>query len=322
MRRWAFCAAFMTLAMPAFGQSMDFQQLISGKEVPLHLKLKDLNGDWRRMGIGGLDRQKGGMGDLMSQIMPMAMMGEMSGKGKGKGNNADAAGAAFGMALMSSLFGGGGGDGEPVYYTKGQTVTVGSVSFLVAYRWKKREANWMQMAMEAGKNGGKEPDMSQLAGDKLSGESDLSLTLVNLKKIGDLSDIRPFDLDKEIEESGKGGGLMDLIAADPVQKVKAAEVAPLANADTEALTKEFKLESQVNDAIKADTRLGSARNQIAVEMGEKMVTLRGQVATAALKQRAEATARKALKEAGSDYKLRNSLTVRAKKRQARPSRAR
>src|SRR5579872_5142548 len=106
---WLLCLA---LAIPAAGQNIDFQQLIAGKDYPFSLKLKDLNGDWRRMSIGSTDGSKGGMSDMLSQLM---QMGAMSGMGKDKN---DAASAMMGMSLLGGLFGGGGGSKEPVYYTR------------------------------------------------------------------------------------------------------------------------------------------------------------------------------------------------------------
>ena len=48
MKRFAAVGLLLTLAAPVMGQSSDFQQLLSGKEFPLTLTLKELNGDWRR----------------------------------------------------------------------------------------------------------------------------------------------------------------------------------------------------------------------------------------------------------------------------------
>src|SRR5204863_3517397 len=128
----------------------------------------------------------------------------------------DPAAAMVGLSFMSALFGGGGGDGQqPVYYTKGQAVTVGGQTFLVAYRYQKPATNIMQLAAEAEKSG-KEPDPTQLAGGgKMTPESPLSLCLLNVQRIAALQNIRPFDLNQEIAESAQaGGGLMDLIAKE------------------------------------------------------------------------------------------------------------
>src|SRR5690242_7872705 len=128
MRVTAIAAAILSLAVPALGQGANLQDVVSGRESPLSMKLKDLNSDWKRVTIGTAGGS--GVGDMMSQIMPLAMMGSM-GSGGSKGSD-----AAMGMAFMSSLFGGGGGS-QPVYYSKGQTTIIGGETFLVAYRYEK-----------------------------------------------------------------------------------------------------------------------------------------------------------------------------------------
>jgi hypothetical protein len=225
MKRLAGAAlVIMALATPALGQGMDFQQLLSGKEVPNALQLKDLNSDWRHLSIGTTDAAKGGLGDMLGPLMQAGMMSD---KGKGNGKD-DAASAMLGMAFMSALFGGGSGDSQkPVYYTQGRTVTVGGETFLVAYRYQKPPVNLMQLAMQADK-AGKDPDASKTAADgKLTPESPLTLSLINVKTITTLADIRPFDMAQEMAESANaGGGLMDLIAQQAAQEAQQAKPKP------------------------------------------------------------------------------------------------
>jgi hypothetical protein len=234
MRRLAGVALFLTLAAPALGQGLDFQQLLSGKEFPQSLKLKDLNGDWRRLSIGTTDAAKGGMGDMLSQLMQVGMMSD---KGKGKGKD-DAASAMLGMSLLSGLFGGGGESEKPVYYTKGQTVTVGSETFLLAYRYQKPAVNLMQLAAEADKSG-KDPDLSKVATDgKLTPDSSLTLSLINVKAMTTLTNIRAFDMDQEIAESAQGGGgLMEMIAQQQAKESQEAKQKPAPVAGTAAARK-------------------------------------------------------------------------------------
>ena len=97
----------------------------------------------------------------------------------------------------------------------------------MAYRYKKPTMNFMQMAMESAANGGKEPDLSKMAGEgKMTGDSLLTLTLVNVKTIGTISDIRAFDLARELAEGQQGGGLMDLIAASMKEEAEKPKPAP------------------------------------------------------------------------------------------------
>jgi hypothetical protein len=208
MLRHAAVGLLLTLASPVLADGMGFQQLLSGQEVPLNLMLKDLSGDWRRLSIATTDARSSAE-NPMSQLMQAGMMAD---KGKGK---EDAAAAMIGMSLLGGLFGGGGESAAPVYYTKGQTLAVGGETFLVAYRYKKPEMNFLQMAMEADKaeKGGKEPDFAKMASDgKLNPESSLRLSLINVRAISSLNDIRPFDLNQEIAEGAGSGGLMEFIA--------------------------------------------------------------------------------------------------------------
>lgn len=222
----AVCAAIV-LAGPAMGQAADLQQLLSGKDVPNSMKLIQLNADWKRVTIRTTDNAGGGLGDMMSQLMQAGMMSEAN-KNKSKD---DAMGAMLGMSMLGGLFGG--GDKEPVYYTLGQTVTIGGETFLVAYQREQTAPNFMQMAMEASA-GGKEPDMTKLASqNKLTADSPLSLALINMKSVSTLSKIRPFNMAQEIAESEKAGnGLMDLIMQPAVKAAEPAKpvvTAPAAN---------------------------------------------------------------------------------------------
>jgi hypothetical protein len=223
MKALTVCGLLLALSAPAFGQAVDFQQLLSGKEVPQNVKLKDLNSDWRRLTITTTDGAKGGSGDMMSQLMPMAMMSEMGKGGKG----GDPMAAMLGMTMLGGMMGG--GSQQPVYYTKGQTVTVASESFLVAYKYEKPQMNFMELAMQGDKAGGKEPDFAKLMSEgKMTSDSPLTLALINVKTIGTLSGIRPFDLEREIADSEKagGGGLMDLFMLGSRNTTQQAEEKP------------------------------------------------------------------------------------------------
>src|SRR4051794_20771080 len=84
----ALAAAALAVSSPSRGQSGDLQQILSGKDVPTALKLKDLNSDWRHITIASADKGSGA-GDMMKQLMQLGMMSQA---GKEKGGN-DAAGA-------------------------------------------------------------------------------------------------------------------------------------------------------------------------------------------------------------------------------------
>jgi len=216
MKRALLIPVLMSLASPALCQGASLQDILSGKSSPVALHLRELTPDWSRVTVGTTGGN--GLGDMMSQLGPLMAMGAAGGKG---GGAEDAAGAAF---LSSMLGGGGGNSGQQVYYTKGATTTIGSETFLVAYRYVKPEPNFMELMMQP-QQAGKEPDLSKLAvSGKMTADSVLTLSLLNVKSISSLNDIRPFDMAREIAESEKTGGLWDILAsqvmAKPVQQVK------------------------------------------------------------------------------------------------------
>lgn len=210
-------------------QDNGLTQLLGGKEVPHSMKMKEFGAEWKRIGIVNINSPQTGMGDMMSQLMPAMMASSMSKQGGGKPD--DAAGAMLGMSLLGGLFGGLTGDSKaPAYYTKGQTVGLGGETFLVAYQYKAEKPDFMKMAMESDKPGGKEPDFTKMAeAGKMTENSTAELILVNMKSIGSISGIRAFDLKQEIAESQKAGGLMDLMALGAKEKpaeIKSTPVAP------------------------------------------------------------------------------------------------
>ena len=239
MNKLAIGPALLALAVlggPALSQGSSLQDVVSGKDTPLTLHMKDLNSDWKRMTLS-VAGSGGGMSDMLSQLMQMGMM-----SGGNKGGGAD---AAMGMAFMSSMFGGGGGGGsQPVYYTKGQTSSLGGETFLIAYKYDKPEVNFMQLIMESQQNGGKEPDFAKLsAAGKMTADLTLSLSLINVKTIGTMGGIRAFDLNQELADAQKGpGGLFDLMAArkdttDLAAPATAAALTPIPAEKAKPVTK-------------------------------------------------------------------------------------
>ena len=213
-------AALLALATAAGAQDSGLQRLLSGKDIPLNMKMKDLGGDWKRVTIAMVGGQAGGMGDMMSQLMQAGMMSE-AGK-KGGGGPSDALGAMVGMSMLGGMLGGGTDSKQPAYYTTGQVISLGGETFLIAYQYKAEKPNLMQLAMDAEKSGEKEPNWAKMTeAGKMSGESAAELTLINMKSIGSLSGIRTFDLAREIAESQPAGGLMDLFMMGAAGKEKA-----------------------------------------------------------------------------------------------------
>ncbi|MBM3459667.1 MAG: hypothetical protein FJX77_14185, partial [Armatimonadetes bacterium] len=206
---WLGAAVWVLLAAPAGAQEGgNVADALSGKDHPHTRKLKELGPDWRRVGIPNPEA-KGGMGDLMKSILPLAMASAGPGKGKGGPEKPDDAMATMlGMQFLSALFGGGASSekAETVYYTRGDTVRLGTESFLVAYRLEKKAAPTLPIPGLGGGAGGGD------AG-KITEDSEITLSFLNLRSVNALTGIRSFDLKREVEEAnagGPGGGLLEL----------------------------------------------------------------------------------------------------------------
>ncbi|MBV9850558.1 MAG: hypothetical protein JO250_12875 [Armatimonadetes bacterium] len=146
--------------VPPPGAAPGIGDIFSGTpSVPLSLKLGDLNGDWRRMTITGTF-------DLGSVTQ-----------------------------VITSLLG---SAGVGVYYTHGQTVTLGSTTYLITYRTQPKAldlTSLMQM-MQTAAASNKPP-----APEPLTANTPLALTLLNLQSAGSLTDVCPFDLNTELTDS-------------------------------------------------------------------------------------------------------------------------
>lgn len=88
-------------------------------------------------------------------------------------------------AVYGAMFGGGGG----TYYTTGDTVAIGSEAYLVAYTVSRKPMDFMSII----RSSGQPPKPEQM-----TAETKLGLSLINVRMIGVLSDIRPFNLQEEL----------------------------------------------------------------------------------------------------------------------------
>jgi prepilin-type processing-associated H-X9-DG protein len=157
----AVLALMWVLPLPARSQAaaearpVTFVDLLGGKTLPLSLKLKELDGEWRRFTTGS--------GGGMEQFYMMMAMRE---------------GAPFGGSA---------------YYTRGRTITVGTETFLVAYRREQEPFNIQRLIMmgERGMEGPPQPE-------PLTAETTLQLSLLNLRTLGTILDITPFSLEAEV----------------------------------------------------------------------------------------------------------------------------
>lgn len=126
-------------------------------DTPMQLQLKTLDRSWQRL-------------SLNQESLGPAMLFGMSG------------------LLESALR-------TNIYYTQGQTITLGKQKYLVAYR---PEGSGMTLTELLKSNRNRSPESLIKA---LTPDTPLVLSLINLAKIESLQDIQPFDLQKEIRES-------------------------------------------------------------------------------------------------------------------------
>lgn len=167
MRKITLTLAIVTFIF-SYGQKClanDFQDLISGKQVPLNRQLKDLNDSWRQIAISGQYE----MADLMK---------------------------SWANIFSADSY-------NNIYYTQGQTVMVNNETYVVAYRLPTLSKTLTIQSLFENVMGsmasftGTDCD-SIVSPAKITPETNIQLSLLNLKTIGSLNDVRPFDLKTEL----------------------------------------------------------------------------------------------------------------------------
>ena len=139
------------------GLCADLKDLISGKNIPLTLQMKDLTGtEWRTLTL----------------------------------SNSTASGNIQELMVMGLVYGAGGG----AYYTKGQMTSLAGETYIMAYRVQPKALDF------AGLTGA---NRRPLKPEALTPETTLSFSLLNIRTIGSLEDIRPFNLEQELAASAK-----------------------------------------------------------------------------------------------------------------------
>ena len=159
MKRWTMAAA-MAVATLASAEEPDYAELIAGKTVPLELKLKDLNADWRRFVLDEQPQRQAG-GEKSDWLQVYAAVTET------------------GAMVVRP------------YFTHGKTVKLAGETYLIAYRPQTRDLDWSAAA--AAVKSAKVPK-----GEKLTADSVVALSLLNTRTMGSLHDIRPFNLAREL----------------------------------------------------------------------------------------------------------------------------
>lgn len=191
MKVWILAMVLGLSVLPAFAQEkpnkavddfatstprkMTAKEVISGKPFPLTMKFKDLDGDWRVF----------------------------------------SAPEAAGNQTLGNLYGlSGNGIGFNSSFTKGDEVTLGSETFIVAYRPRVKLPS-----MAALSSSGLDPHAFDSM--KLTKNSVMSLSLINLRTTGAISDIRTFDMKEFLAQNEEA----------PPQGVKTAPHEPASPSD-------------------------------------------------------------------------------------------
>lgn len=155
---WTLVLPFAGLvAGPAAAQESGLDQILSGRSTPLSISPKDLNGDFRRMVVN--DQSE--MGNLQMLFI----------------------GAKTGVEFN-------------LYFTKGETVSIGGEIYLIAYRPQTRIDPQIF-------NGHGPRDDKPAPPQKLRPNAKLALSLLNLRTTSSLNDIRPFDAKLDVESPGE-----------------------------------------------------------------------------------------------------------------------
>ena len=147
----------------------DLQNLLSGSKYPLATKVGELDQTWRRFTLHTSGNASGNVS--------VSVTGGTGTSGSSQNNIADLTGSR-------------------TYLTKGQTVSANGQIYLVAYQMPGNGLDFSGLIQALAT---KTPPAFTV----LTAETTLPLSLLDLKSIGSLDDIRAFDLKREIAESEK-----------------------------------------------------------------------------------------------------------------------
>lgn len=147
-------------------ESGGFAALLSGQNTPLSLKLDDLKSGWRRMTLNAPPQKE-------ATPQPFS-----------RRNHID-----FDREWLDLI-----GASPNVYFTRGQTVSSGGDPFLAVYRVRFSRAE-MDALFPRGTTPTQERITQMLTG--FMRQRPLDLSLINLKTVSNLSDIRPFDIETQ-----------------------------------------------------------------------------------------------------------------------------
>ena len=169
----ALAVAALAPAHAQQGDTLGAADLFAGKGPVATLKLRELDATWRRVTINGPAELKSS-GSVSS--LAGGLLGAMFGGG---------------MPAMPSY--------TPPTYSHGTTMTLGGETFLLVYRPNLKGVDMTALMKLGGAGGGGELP----APEKLTADSPVVLTLVNVRSITSMADFRPFNLQQELAESAK-----------------------------------------------------------------------------------------------------------------------
>ena len=139
-----------------------FVDLLGGKTFPLSLKVKELTGEWRRFTTS----------NMSSGMETFIMMAATEGRGM---------------------------PGSTVFYTRGQTITLNTETFLIAYQQETKPFDLRQVMEEN----------EFPAPESLTPDTTLNLVLLNLRNISNILDIKPFKLKDELAVNTERQAVLD-----------------------------------------------------------------------------------------------------------------
>ncbi len=160
-------SAILIWLAPVIRAGDSLEPLLSGKSFPLAMKLKDLNGEWRRFTLRG-------NGSITGNV------------------SVNVTGNTTGSASQNNLTGSLGGGRD--YVTEGQTTSANGRTYLVAYHLPMAGLDLTALLQAVAT---KTPPTNAV----LTPESSLSLSLLDVRTIGGFDDVRAFDAQREIAAS-------------------------------------------------------------------------------------------------------------------------
>jgi len=196
------------LAGPVLAETMTIQEALSGKTLPLTMKLKDLDETWRRVNVGGAADASN-----PTMIYRAMMSGQMSAN---------------------------------TFFTKGQTITIGSETYLVGYTIQGKPTDMVKL--QTMMRSGQPPEV-----EKPTAQTALALALMNMRSVNSLTDIKAFNLESELTGADAAGSEDDKHAKE-INEASAKNLGKLAAAVTTYVS-ERKVLPLLNDVRTAEQEL-------------------------------------------------------------------